>query len=49
VPGRPGRQGPLTRDAYRIKRKRLQAALAAGALSQEEFDGYDSEMVCCIE
>jgi hypothetical protein len=43
------KQGKLTRDAYRIKRKRLQAALAAHALSQEEFDGYDSEMVSCIE
>lgn len=43
------KQGKLTREAYRIKRKRLQDALAAKALTQEEFDGYDSEMVSCIE
>jgi hypothetical protein len=43
------KQGKLTRDAYRIKRKRLQDALAAKALTQEEFDTYDSEMVSCIE
>lgn len=28
------KQGKLTRDAYRSKRKRLQDALASGALSQ---------------
>lgn len=43
------KQGKLTRDAYRKKRKRLEAALAAGALSQDEFDKYDSELVSCIE
>jgi len=31
------------------KRKRREAALAAGALSQDEFDDYDSELVSCIE
>jgi hypothetical protein len=43
------KQGKLTRDAYRVKRKRLQAAQTAGALTQEEFDHYDAEMVSCIE
>jgi hypothetical protein len=43
------RQGKLTRDGYRAKRKRLETALAAGALSQDEFDKYDSELVSCIE
>ena len=43
------KQGKLTRDAYRKKRKRLEAALAARALSQDEFDKYDSELVSCIE
>lgn len=43
------KQGKLTRDEYRKKRKRLESALAAGALSQDEFDKYDSELVSCIE
>lgn len=43
------KQGKLTRDAYLRKRKQLQDALASGALSQQEFDGYDAEMVSCLE
>jgi hypothetical protein len=43
------KQGKLTRDVYRIKRKRLQDALASGALTQGEFDNYDAEMVGCLE
>lgn len=41
--------GKLTRDEYRAKRKRLQAALDAHALTQKEFDKYDAELVSCLE
>lgn len=43
------KQGKLTREAYRTKRKRLQDALAAKTLTQQEFDTYDAEMVSCLE
>ena len=42
-------RGALTRDAYRIKRNSLEAALAAAALTQQEFDRYDAALVRCIE
>ena len=42
-------RGALTRDAYRIKRNGLEAALAAAALTQQEFDRYDAALVSCIE
>jgi hypothetical protein len=42
-------QGKLTREQYRAKRKRLEAALAADALTQKEFDDYDAELLGCLE
>ena len=39
----------LTRDEYKAKRKRLQAALDSGALTQSEFDKYDAELVGCLQ
>jgi serine/threonine-protein kinase len=45
----PCERGALTRDAYRIKRNSLEAALAAAALTQQEFDRYDAALVRCIE
>ncbi|HWO25888.1 MAG TPA: hypothetical protein VNO30_44440 [Kofleriaceae bacterium] len=38
----------LTRDEYKAKRKKLQAALASGALTQGELDKYDAELVSCL-
>ena len=38
----------LTRDQYSAKRKKLQSALQAGALTQDDFDKYDTQMVACI-
>ncbi|HEX3475038.1 MAG TPA: serine/threonine-protein kinase [Kofleriaceae bacterium] len=45
----PCQRGTLTRDAYRIKRDALAAALAAAALTQQEFDRDDAALVSCIE
>jgi serine/threonine-protein kinase len=42
-------RGTLTREAYRTKRNGLAAALAAAALTQQEFDRYDAALVSCIE
>ena len=39
----------LTREQYRAKRKRLQAAFDAGALTQKELDKYDAELVSCLQ
>lgn len=43
------KQGKLTRDGYRSKRKKLQDMLTAKTLTQDEFDKYDAEMVSCLE
>jgi len=43
------KQAKLTRDAYRIKHKRAQAAAIAKSLTQTEADGYDFEWVSCLE
>jgi hypothetical protein len=45
----PCTRGTLTREAYRIRRSGLAAALAAAALTQQEFDSYDAALVSCIE
>jgi hypothetical protein len=42
-------QQRLTRDEYKAKRKRLQAALDSGALTQKEFDKYDADLVGCLQ
>jgi len=42
-------QGRLTRAQYQTKRSELEAALAAGDLTREEFDRYDEELVGCLE
>jgi hypothetical protein len=42
-------QTRLTRDEYKAKRKRLQAALDSGALTQQEFDKYDADLVGCLQ
>jgi len=42
-------QTRLTRDEYKAKRKRLQAALDSGALTQKEFDKYDADLVSCLQ
>jgi hypothetical protein len=42
-------QTRLTRDEYKVKRKRLQAALDSGALTQQEFDKYDADLVGCLQ
>jgi hypothetical protein len=41
--------GKLTRTQYEKKRVELKAALDAGALSAEEHDRYDAELVSCLE
>lgn len=41
--------GKLTRSEYKKKRDELQKALQAGALTQQEFDSYDAELILCIE
>jgi hypothetical protein len=42
-------QKRLTRDEYKVKRKRLQAALDSGALTQKELDKYDADLVGCLQ
>jgi hypothetical protein len=39
----------LTRDEYKTKLKKLQAALASGALTQKELDKYDADLVSCLQ
>jgi len=39
----------LTRDEYKKKRKKLQAALASGALTQGELDKYEADLVSCLQ
>lgn len=39
----------LTQDEYRVKRKRLQAARDSGALTQDEFDKYDADLIGCLQ
>ena len=34
---------------YKAKRKRLQAALDAGSLTQKEFDQYDADLLGCLQ
>ena len=41
--------GLLSRKEYQSKRAKLEKALQAGALSQDEFDEYDAELVGCLE
>jgi hypothetical protein len=41
--------GKLTRAAYRTKRAELDRARAAGALTADEFDRYDAELVGCLD
>jgi len=40
--------GQLTHTAYRAKLAELRAAMAAGNLTQEQFDRYDVELVTCL-
>ncbi|HEU4733934.1 MAG TPA: hypothetical protein VFT22_38850 [Kofleriaceae bacterium] len=42
-------QTRLSREQYDAKRKRLQALLDSGALTQGDFDRYDDENVACLE
>ena len=44
-----GCKARLTRSEYQVKRKRLQTALASGALTQQEFDKYDAGLVSCLQ
>jgi hypothetical protein len=39
----------LTRDEYKVKQKRLQAALDSGSLTQKELDKYEAELVSCLQ
>lgn len=50
----PGRRkiclaGQLTRAQYRAKLAELRAAVAAGDLTQAEFDSYDAQLVTCLQ
>lgn len=40
--------GQLTHTRYRAKLVELRAALAAGDLTQDQFDRYDAELVSCL-
>ena len=40
--------GQLTHAQYRAKLAELRAALAAGDLTQAQFDRYDVELVICL-
>jgi hypothetical protein len=40
--------GQLTHTQYRAKLAELRAALAAGNLTQDQFDRYDAELVSCL-
>jgi hypothetical protein len=42
-------QSRLSRDDYKQRRKRLQAALDSGALTQKDFDRYDADYINCLE
>lgn len=42
-------EGRLTRKQYKAKRDALKKALAAGGITQEEFERYDAELVGCLE
>jgi hypothetical protein len=39
----------ITREEYRRRHEALRGALASGALTQDEFDEYDAELILCIE
>jgi hypothetical protein len=41
--------GQLTREQYRAKLAELRAAVAAGDLTQAQFDRYDAELVACTK
>lgn len=39
----------LTQEEYRARRAKLEKAFQAGALSAQEFDRYDAELVSCLK
>ena len=41
--------GELTREQYQAKVKELRAAVAAGDITQAQFDRYDAELVTCLK
>jgi hypothetical protein len=43
------KEGKLARPAYLAWRKKMLDALAAGSLTQDEFDAYDADKVACLD
>jgi len=41
--------GALTQAQYQAKIADLRAALAASALTQQEYDSYDAELINCLK